>query len=181
MATHVILERADVIANALKDNIPTKLSQLANDVGYVAKNELTKESVGLENVDNTADANKKVAEAIKANSAESATSADSAKLSEQATSDKLGQELSSTYIKEIAYDSNTLTVIKGDNSALDLNLGGEITATQEEFLALQDYATLLTDMILRNDYRAVILADDTSYLMDDDETAILADWQYITT
>lgn len=59
---------------------------------------ITKANIGLGNVDNTADANKSVKSATKA------------------TQDSIGQQINSTYIKELSISGKTITYTKGDGT-----------------------------------------------------------------
>lgn len=80
---------------------------------------LTKSTVGLGNVDNTADANKSVKYATNAGSAGNAakaTKADTANSATKATQDSTGQQINTTYIKGLSVSGRTITITKGDNT-----------------------------------------------------------------
>jgi hypothetical protein len=80
---------------------------------------LTKSTVGLGNVDNTADANKSVKYATTAGSAGNAakaTKADTANSATKATQDSAGQQINTTYIKSLTVSGRTITITKGDNT-----------------------------------------------------------------
>lgn len=70
---------------------------------------VTKADVGLGNVDNTADSAKSVASAAKA------------------TKDSLGQQIDSTYIKEISASGKTLTIKRGDGTTATVTTQDTIT------------------------------------------------------
>ena len=80
---------------------------------------LTKSTVGLGNVDNTADANKSVKYATTAGSAGNAakaTKADTANSATKATQDSAGQQINTTYIKSLSVSGRTITITKGDDT-----------------------------------------------------------------
>lgn len=77
---------------------------------------LTKSTVGLGNVDNTADANKSVKYATSAGSATSATKAATADSATKATQDSAGQQINTTYIKSLTVSGRTITITKGNNT-----------------------------------------------------------------
>lgn len=80
---------------------------------------LTKSTVGLGNVDNTADANKSVKYAISAGSATNATNATKAATADsatKATQDSAGQQINTTYIKSLTVSGRTITITKGNNT-----------------------------------------------------------------
>lgn len=80
---------------------------------------LTKSTVGLGNVDNTADADKSVKYATTAGSAGNAakaTKADTANSATKATQDSAGQQINTTYIKGLSVSGRTITITKGDNT-----------------------------------------------------------------
>ena len=68
---------------------------------------ITKDNIGLGNVDNTADSAKNVKSAQTANTANSAT---------KATQDSAGQQINTTYVKSVTATGNKITVTKGDGS-----------------------------------------------------------------
>ena len=76
-----------------KDIIPTKISQLENDSGFVS----SKAQLELDKVDNTPDAEKSVAYATDAGYAERAQNADSAVSADSAMSDWNGNNIVDTY------------------------------------------------------------------------------------
>jgi hypothetical protein len=69
---------------------------------------ITKENIGLGNVDNTADSEKRVSYATSAGSADSAT---------KASNDSANQKITSTYIKGVGIKNHTVTVTKGDGTS----------------------------------------------------------------
>ena len=69
---------------------------------------ITKENIGLENVDNTADSEKRVSYATSAGSADSAT---------KASNDSANQKITSTYVKGVGIKNHTVTVTKGDGTS----------------------------------------------------------------
>lgn len=74
---------------------------------------ISKGTVGLGNVDNTADSAKSVKYATSAGSATKASTADSAT---RATQDSAGQQINTTYIKSLSVSGRTITYTKGDNT-----------------------------------------------------------------
>lgn len=84
---------------------------------------LTKSTVGLGNVDNTADANKSVKYATTAGSAGNAakaTKADTANSATKATQDSAGQQINTTYIKSLSVSGRTITITKGDGTTSNI-------------------------------------------------------------
>lgn len=77
---------------------------------------LSKETVGLGNVDNTADSNKSVKYAASAGSASSATKASTADSATKATQDSAGQQINTTYIKGLSVSGRTVTYTRGDGT-----------------------------------------------------------------
>lgn len=80
---------------------------------------LTKSTVGLGNVDNTADSAKSVKYATSAGSASTATSATKATTADsatKATQDSAGQQINTTYIKGLSVSGRTITYTKGDGT-----------------------------------------------------------------
>lgn len=69
---------------------------------------ITKENIGLGNVDNTADSEKRVSYATSAGSADSAT---------KSSNDSANQKITSTYIKCVGIKNHTVTVTKGDGTS----------------------------------------------------------------
>lgn len=69
---------------------------------------ITKENIGLGNVDNTADSEKRVRYATSAGSADSAT---------KSSNDSANQKITSTYIKGVGIKNHTVTVTKGDGTS----------------------------------------------------------------
>ena len=69
---------------------------------------ITKENIGLDNVDNTADSEKRVSYATSAGSADSAT---------KASNDSANQKITSTYVKGVGIKNHTVTVTKGDGTS----------------------------------------------------------------
>jgi hypothetical protein len=69
---------------------------------------ITKENIGLGNVDNTADSEKRVSYATSAGSADSAT---------KSSNDSANQKITSTYIKGVGIKNHTVTVTKGDGTS----------------------------------------------------------------
>lgn len=76
----------------------------------------SKGTVGLGNVDNTADSAKSVKYATSAGSANSATSASTAGSATKATQDSAGQQINTTYIKGLSVNGRTITYTKGDGT-----------------------------------------------------------------
>lgn len=84
---------------------------------------LTKSTVGLGNVDNTADADKSVKYATTAGSAGNAakaTKADTANSATKATQDSAGQQINTTYIKSLTVSGRTITITKGDGTTSNI-------------------------------------------------------------
>ena len=77
---------------------------------------LSKSTVGLGNVDNTADSNKSVKYAASAGSASSATKASTADSATKATQDSAGQQINTTYIKGLSVSGRTVTYTRGDGT-----------------------------------------------------------------
>ena len=80
---------------------------------------LTKSTVGLGNVDNTADSAKSVKYATSAGSASTATSATKAATADSATKatrDSAGNQINTTYIKGLSVSGRTITYTKGDGT-----------------------------------------------------------------
>lgn len=77
---------------------------------------LSKGTVGLGNVDNTADSAKSVKYATSAGSAGSATKASTAGSATKATQDSAGQQINTTYIKNLSVSGRTVTFTKGDGT-----------------------------------------------------------------
>ena len=69
---------------------------------------ITKENLGLDNVDNTSDSEKRVSYATSAGSADSAT---------KASNDSANQKITSTYVKGVGIKNHTVTVTKGDGTS----------------------------------------------------------------
>lgn len=80
---------------------------------------ISKATVGLGNVDNTADSAKSVKYATSAGSAStaaSATKASTAASATKATQDSAGQQINTTYIKGLSVSGRTITYTKGDGT-----------------------------------------------------------------
>lgn len=77
---------------------------------------LSKATVGLGNVDNTADSAKSVNYAASAGSASSATNASTADSATKATQDSAGQQINTTYIKGLSVSGCTVTYTRGDGT-----------------------------------------------------------------
>lgn len=77
---------------------------------------LSKATVGLGNVDNTADSAKSVKYAASAGSASSATKASTADSATKATKDSAGQQINTTYIKGLSVSGRTVTYTRGDGT-----------------------------------------------------------------
>lgn len=80
---------------------------------------ISKSTVGLGNVDNTADSAKSVKYATSAGSASTATSATKASTADsatKATQDSAGQQINTTYIKGLSVSGRTITYTKGDGT-----------------------------------------------------------------
>lgn len=95
---------------------PTKGQQgffLRGDGAWAA---ISKGTVGLGNVDNTADSAKSVKYATSAGSAGSATKASTADSATKATQDSAGQQINATYIKNLSVSGRTITFTKGDGT-----------------------------------------------------------------
>ena len=89
---------------------------LRGDATWVA---LSKGTVGLGNVDNTADSAKSVKYATSAGSANTATSATKASTADsatKATQDSAGQQINTTYIKGLSVNGRTVTYTRGDGT-----------------------------------------------------------------
>lgn len=95
---------------------PTKGQQgsfLRGDGTWAA---ISKGTVGLGNVDNTADSAKSVKYASSAGSASSATKASTADSATKATQDSAGNQINTTYIKNLSVSGRTITFTKGDGT-----------------------------------------------------------------
>ena len=77
---------------------------------------ISKSTVGLGNVDNTADSAKSVKYATSAGSAGSATKASTADSATKATQDSAGNNINATYIKNLSVSGRTITFTKGDGT-----------------------------------------------------------------
>lgn len=80
---------------------------------------ISKSTVGLGNVDNTADSTKSVKYATSAGSASTATSATKASTADsatKATQDSAGQQINTTYIKGLSVSGRTVTYTRGDGT-----------------------------------------------------------------
>lgn len=80
---------------------------------------ISKGTVGLGNVDNTADSAKSVKYATSAGSASTATSATKASTADsatKATQDSAGNQINTTYIKNLSVSGRTITFTKGDGT-----------------------------------------------------------------
>lgn len=77
---------------------------------------ISKATVGLGNVDNTADSAKSVKYATSAGSASTATKASTADSATRATQDSAGQQINTTYIKGLSVSGRTITYTKGDGT-----------------------------------------------------------------
>ena len=78
---------------------------------------VSKGTVGLGNVNNTADSDKSVKYAASAGSASSATKASTADSATKATRDSAGQQINTTYIKGLSVSGRTVTYTRGDGTA----------------------------------------------------------------
>lgn len=77
---------------------------------------ISKGTVGLGNVDNTADSAKSVKYATSAGSASTATKASTADSATKATQDSAGQQINTTYIKDLSVSGRTVTYTRGDGT-----------------------------------------------------------------
>lgn len=77
---------------------------------------ISKSTVGLGNVDNTADSAKSVKYATSAGSASTATKASTADSATKATQDSAGQQINTTYIKGLSVSGRTVTYTRGDGT-----------------------------------------------------------------
>lgn len=77
---------------------------------------ISKATVGLGNVDNTADSAKSVKYATSAGHATSAGSASTADSATKATRDAAGNDINSTYIKNLSVSGRTITFTKGNGT-----------------------------------------------------------------
>ena len=77
---------------------------------------ISKGTVGLGNVDNTADSAKSVKYAASAGSASSATKASTAGSATKATQDSAGNNINATYIKNLSVSGRTITFTKGNGT-----------------------------------------------------------------
>lgn len=77
---------------------------------------ISKSTVGLGNVDNTADSAKSVKYATSAGSASTATKASTADSATKATKDSADNNINATYIKNLSVSGRTITFTKGDNT-----------------------------------------------------------------
>lgn len=110
---------ADAAGSAGYVAAPAKGQQsyfLRGDATWAA---ISKGTVGLGNVDNTADSAKSVKYATSAGSASTATSATKASTAgsaTKATQDSAGQQINTTYIKGLSVSGRTITYTKGDGT-----------------------------------------------------------------
>lgn len=77
---------------------------------------ISKSTVGLGNVDNTADSAKSVKYATSAGSAGSATKASTADSATKATQDSAGNNINATYINNLSVNGRTITFTKGNGT-----------------------------------------------------------------
>lgn len=77
---------------------------------------ISKGTVGLGNVDNTADSAKSVRYATSAGSASTATKASTADSATKAIQDSAGQQIKTTYIKNLSVSGRTITYTRGDGT-----------------------------------------------------------------
>lgn len=110
---------ADAAGSAGYVAAPAKGQQgyfLRGDATWAA---ISKGTVGLGNVDNTADSAKSVKYATSAGSASTATSATKASTADsaiKATQDSAGQQINTTYIKGLSVSGRTVTYTRGDGT-----------------------------------------------------------------
>lgn len=107
---------ADVAGTAGYVAAPAKGQQgyfLRGDATWTA---ISKSTVGLGNVDNTADSAKSVKYAASAGSASTATKASTANSATKATQDSAGQQINTTYIKGLSVSGRTVTYTRGDGT-----------------------------------------------------------------
>lgn len=107
---------ADVAGTAGYVAAPAKGQQgyfLRGDATWTA---ISKSTVGLGNVDNTADSAKSVKYAASAGSASTATKASTADSATKATQDSAGQQINTTYIKGLSVSGRTVTYTRGDGT-----------------------------------------------------------------
>lgn len=77
---------------------------------------ISKGTIGLGNVDNTADSSKSVKYATSAGSANTATKASTADSATKATNDSAGNNINTTYIKNLSVNGRVITFTKGDGT-----------------------------------------------------------------
>lgn len=107
---------ADTAGSAGYVAAPAKGQQgyfLRGDATWAA---ISKSTVGLGNVDNTADSAKSVKYATSAGSASTATKASTADSATKATQDSAGQQINTTYIKGLSVSGRTVTYTRGDGT-----------------------------------------------------------------
>lgn len=107
---------ADAAGSAGYVAAPAKGQQgyfLRGDATWAA---ISKSTVGLGNVDNTADSAKSVKYATSAGSASTATKASTADSATKATKDSAGQQINTTYIKGLSVSGRTVTYTRGDGT-----------------------------------------------------------------
>lgn len=107
---------ADAAGSAGYVAAPAKGQQgyfLRGDAAWAA---ISKATVGLGNVDNTADSAKSVKYATSAGSASTATKASTANSATKATQDSAGNQINTTYIKGLSVSGRTITYTKGDGT-----------------------------------------------------------------
>lgn len=92
---------------------------------------ITPENLGITVVNNTADSDKSVKYATSAGSATSAI---------KATQDNSGNNINSTYIKELSVSNNAITYTKGDGNAFNMNI------TAANVGAIAEEATTITSL-----------------------------------
>lgn len=114
--------------NALKGATPSDAGSagyvaapVKGQQGYFLRGDATwaaisKSTVGLGNVDNTADSAKSVKYATSAGSASTATKASTADSATKATRDSAGQQINTTYIKGLSVSGRTVTYTRGDGT-----------------------------------------------------------------
>lgn len=99
--------KLDGIATGAEKNSVTGVKG-SNESSYRTGNiNITKANIGLSNVDNTADSQKAVKSAV------------------SATNDSQGQQIDTTYIKELSALGRTITAVKGNGASSIFNIAGD--------------------------------------------------------
>lgn len=99
--------KLDGIAAGAEKNTITGVKGSSESSYRTGNVNITKANIGLSNVDNTADSQKAVKSAA------------------SATNDSQGQQIDTTYIKELSALGNTITAVKGNGASSIFNIAGD--------------------------------------------------------